>query len=128
MLEKSGYADAAAEPREVVVDHADHTMQPTFKIAAGPVVRLGVIRLSQKGRTNPRWVAALAGWKVGEVYRPEAVAALERRLLDTGVYDQVTVALAPANETARPTPNSLRRPYTSASLPPTSSSPASVSR
>ena len=31
-------------------------------------------------------------------------------------------------KTARPTPNSLRRPYTSASLPPTSSSPASVSR
>ena len=31
-------------------------------------------------------------------------------------------------KTAMPTPNSLRRPYTSASLPPTSSSPASVSR
>ena len=31
-------------------------------------------------------------------------------------------------KTARQTPNSLRRPYTSASLPPTSSSPASVSR
>ena len=31
-------------------------------------------------------------------------------------------------KTARPTTNSLRRPYRSASLPPTSSSPASVSR
>ena len=31
-------------------------------------------------------------------------------------------------KTAMPIPNSLRRPYTSASLPPTSSSPASVSR
>jgi len=98
-LAQRGYADAAAGPREVVVDHADHTLQPTFKVAAGPLVRLGEIRLSQTGRTNPRWVAALAGWKVGQVYRPEAVAALERRLLDTGVYDQVTVALGPASET-----------------------------
>ncbi|HXQ48056.1 MAG TPA: autotransporter assembly complex family protein [Caulobacteraceae bacterium] len=98
-LQQHGYADAAAAPREVVVDHADQSMQPTFQIAAGARVRLDGIVLAAKGRTNPRWAARLAAWKVGEVYTPARVAELERRLRDTGVYDQVTVALSPPNET-----------------------------
>ncbi len=98
-LHEHGYADAAAAPREVVVDHADHSMAATFNVAAGSLVHLGGIRLGSKGRTNARWAAKLASWKVGEVYSPAAVALLERRLLDTGVYDQVTVALSPPNET-----------------------------
>jgi translocation and assembly module TamA len=99
-LHEHGYADAAAAPREVVVDHADHSMAPAFHIAAGALVHLGDIRMASKGRTNARWAAKLASWKVGEVYSPAAVALLERRLRDTGVYDQVTVALSPPNETA----------------------------
>jgi len=100
VLKERGYADAAAMPRQVVVDHADQSMQATFQIASGPLVRLDGVRLAKKGRTNPRWAAAaLADWKVGEVYRPKTVARLEQRLLDTGVYDDVTVALAPASET-----------------------------
>lgn len=98
-VEQHGYADAAAQPRQVVVDHADHTVRPTFRIAAGGAVRLDGVRLPAKGRTHPDWVAQLAPWKPGELYRPELVAELERRLLDTQVYDQVTVSLAPADQT-----------------------------
>jgi translocation and assembly module TamA len=97
-LEQAGYADAAAAPREVVVDHADRTVHPTFHIAAGPPVRLDGIRLDAKGRTKADWVRYLAPWKAGQVYTPEVVAELERRLLDTQIYDQVTVALAPADQ------------------------------
>jgi translocation and assembly module TamA len=95
-LQKAGYADAKAQPREVVVDHAAHTLQPTFHVEALQRVRLGGVLVQTKGRTNPRWVAHLAPWKPGQAYTPDAVAELERRLLDTGVYDTVTVALAPA--------------------------------
>jgi translocation and assembly module TamA len=98
IVTKRGYADAAAKPREVIVDHADQTVRPTFRISAGPLVKMDGLRVRSKGRTNPRWVARLAPWKPGRVYRPEDVAELERRLLDTGVYDSVTVALAPAAE------------------------------
>ena len=103
LLEAHGYADAAAAPREVVVDHANHTVRPTFKIAAGPLVRLGGLKVETKGRTNPRWVDYLAPWKSGAVYKPDLVGELERRLLDTGVYDSVTVALSPT-----PDANGLR--------------------
>ncbi|MDQ3125205.1 MAG: autotransporter assembly complex protein TamA [Pseudomonadota bacterium] len=98
-LTRRGYADAAAQPRRVVVDHAAFTVQPTFRIASGALVRLDGIRLETRGPTNPDWVTGLAPWSEGEVYDPEDVAELERRLLETGVYDGVGVALAPADQT-----------------------------
>jgi translocation and assembly module TamA len=104
-LAQHGYADAKAEPRQVVVDHAARTVQPTFRIAAGPVVRLGRIDLVTKGRTEARWTESIVPWKPGQAYSPEVVAELQRRLLDVGVYDQVTVALAPPEKT---TPDGLR--------------------
>jgi translocation and assembly module TamA len=104
-LGQQGYADAKAERRQVVVDHATRTVQPTFRIAAGPLVRLGDIELVGHGRTDVRWTKSLVPWRSGQVYSPDAVAELQRRLIDSGVYDQVTVALAPPDRT---TPEGLR--------------------
>jgi translocation and assembly module TamA len=98
-LARRGYADAKAQPRRVVVDHAAFTVQPTYTIAAGPLVRLDGVRVETRGPTNPNWVAGLAPWREGDVYDPEDVAELERRLLDTAVYSGVGVALAPADQT-----------------------------
>lgn len=97
-IQQQGYADAAAQPREVIVDHADHSLRPTFNIASGPKVLLGPVQLSARTRTNPAWVAGLAPWRVGDVYVPDRVAELERRLREAGVYDQVSVALRPADQ------------------------------
>ncbi|MFL5295350.1 MAG: autotransporter assembly complex protein TamA [Phenylobacterium sp.] len=104
-LEKLGYADARTEPRQVVVDHANHTVQPDYRIAAGSIARLDGLQLTTNGRTRAAWLAPLAPWRRGDPYKPEDVAELERRLLDTGVYDSVTVALAPADQL---TPEGLR--------------------
>ncbi len=104
-LTSRGYADAKAGERQVLVDHADQTVRPTFNIVSGPLVRMDGLRVSTEGRTNPRWVSRLAPWNEGDVYNPEDVAELERRLLDTAVYDSVTVALAPREQT---TPEGLR--------------------
>ncbi len=104
-LTTRGYADARTEPRRVVVDHATFTVQPTYRIVAGQLVRLDGVRLETEGPTNPNWVAGLAPWSEGDRYDPEQVAELERRLLETGVYDGVGVALAPAD---RATPDGLR--------------------
>jgi translocation and assembly module TamA len=98
-LSDLGYADAAAEPREVVVDHADHTVRPTFHIEAGDIARLGEIRLQRTGHTRPSFIRGLATWKPGALYRPELLARLERRLTDTGVFESASAALAPRGET-----------------------------
>lgn len=105
IVQQEGYADAVAEPREVIVDHADQTVSPTFRIAAGQLVRLDGLDVTAGGRTNPAWLRSLAPWAPGERYDPDDVAELERRLLDAGVYDSVTVALAPPEKT---TPEGLR--------------------
>lgn len=98
-VEKRGYADVAAGPREVVVDHGDKTMRPTFRIASGDLVRLNGLSILNEGPTRQPWIQHLAPWRAGEAYDPADVAELERRLLDTGVYDSVTVALAPKEQT-----------------------------
>lgn len=98
-LTRRGYADAETQPRRVVVDHSAFTVQPTYAIVSGELVRLDGVRLETRGPTNPDWVAALAPWTAGEVYDPDDVAELERRLLETGVYDGVGVALAPVDQT-----------------------------
>ncbi len=95
-LHKAGYADAEAAPREVVVDHDDKTVQPTFHLAAHDLVRLGAVSLSGRTRTKPYFIRRLAPWKPGDVYDPAKIAKLEQRLIDAGVYDGVTVTLAPA--------------------------------
>jgi translocation and assembly module TamA len=97
-IQKRGYADVKAQPREVVVDHADLTVSPDYRIVAGDIAHLDGINLITNGRTHPEWLQHLAPWRRGDAYDPEDVAELERRLLDTGVYESVTVALAPANE------------------------------
>jgi translocation and assembly module TamA len=104
-LTRSGYADARAEPRRVVVNHQTFSVEPTYNIASGQLVRLDGVLLETRGPTNPDWVAGLAPWAEGDRYDPEQVAELERRLLETGVYDGVGVALAP---TAQTRPDGLR--------------------
>jgi translocation and assembly module TamA len=99
VLAQHGYADAKAEPREVVVDYAAQMLQPTYRIAAGPLVRLDGIELVARGRTDAGWARGVAPWKSGQAYSPDLLAELQRRLLDAGVYDQVAVALAPADRT-----------------------------
>ena len=98
-LTRQGYADAKTEPRRVVVDHAAFTVSPTYNVSAGSLVRLDGVLVETRGPTNPRWVAGLAPWSEGDRYDPDDVAELERRLLETGVYDGVGVALAPPERT-----------------------------
>ena len=98
-LARDGYPDAVTQPRRVVVDHAAFTVAPTFNINSGPLVRLDGVRVETRGPTNPDWVAGLAPWTEGQRFDPELVAELERRLLETGVYDGVAVALTPADQT-----------------------------
>jgi translocation and assembly module TamA len=104
-IQKRGYADVKAQPRQVVVDHADRTVNPDYRIVAGQIARLDGIQLTTNGRTHPEWLQNLAPWRHGAPYNPDDVAELERRLLDTGVYESVTVALAPADQL---TPDGLR--------------------
>jgi len=98
-LTREGYPDAVTQPRRVVVDHASLTVQPTFRINSGALVSLDGVRVETRGPTRPDWVVYLAPWSEGQRYDPELVGELERRLLETGVYDGVSVALTGPDQT-----------------------------
>jgi hypothetical protein len=59
ILQDRGYADVAAEPREVIVDHADHTVRPAFRIASGHLVQARRCRAwrTRGAPTPPGWRA-----------------------------------------------------------------------
>jgi translocation and assembly module TamA len=97
-VQDGGYADVQALTREVVVDHADLTVQPTYRLAPGSLVKLDGVRVTTDGRTDTAWVQRLAPWRSGDLYKADDIVQLERRLLDTGVFDAVTVGLAPADQ------------------------------
>jgi translocation and assembly module TamA len=97
-LQGRGYADAQVGTREVVVDHATQSVTPTFRFRSGELVKLGRIQLENRGRTAPSWIDSQRPWAVGDVYRPQNVANLERLMLETQAYDSVTVGLAPADD------------------------------
>jgi translocation and assembly module TamA len=46
-------------------------------------------------------VGGLAAWKKGDVYAPAKVAKLEQRLRDSGVFNSLTVSLAPEDESVQ---------------------------
>lgn len=94
-VEKRGYADVKALPREVIVDHADHSLRPTYRIEAGNLIRLDGAQISTTGPTDLNWAAGLVPWKPGDVFSPAKLADYEQRFLDTGVYDSVSVSLSP---------------------------------
>ncbi len=94
-VEKRGYADVRALTRQVIVDHADLSLRPTYRIEAGQLVRLDGARVSTAGPTNLDWAASLIPWKPGDIYSPVKLADFEQRLVDTGVFDSITVTLAP---------------------------------
>jgi len=52
-IQKRGYADAEAGKRTVVVDHATQTVDPTYRIVAGDLVKLNGVEVTTEGRTNP---------------------------------------------------------------------------
>ncbi|HUO12516.1 MAG TPA: outer membrane protein assembly factor, partial [Caulobacteraceae bacterium] len=98
VLHKRGYADAVVRARRVVVDHEDHTLEPTLHFAAGGLVHLDGIKVVAHGRTRVGWISRLKTWKPGAVYDPAKVAKLEQRLRDSGVFNSLTVAVAPPDE------------------------------
>jgi len=97
-IAKRGYADAKVDPRQVVVDHATRTLQPIFHIQAGSIVEMDGVKINSRGRTRLSYINRVLPWRAGATYDPEDVAELERRLRAAGVYDAVSVALAPPDQ------------------------------
>lgn len=105
---QSGYADAVTMPRRVIVDHADNSVHPIFKISAGAKIRLGSVNLLVGTKTRENWLLSLVPWNAGASYDPAQIAELERRLLETGVYDTISITLGATDAATSQRPINVR--------------------
>lgn len=103
----NGYADATTLNRRVIVDHATLKMNPTFKIKSGSITKLGDIELVGTGKTNIKWLNNIVPWQRGENFSPEKINELEKRLLETGVYDAISILLGDTDEISKQRPVKL---------------------
>jgi translocation and assembly module TamA len=101
-LQQSGYADAMAGERRVVVDHATQRVTPSFNLNAGELVRLGAVRAEPNTLFRPSFVADLQNWDTGDHFTPQALSRLRRDLTSTGAVSLATTRLA------EPGPDGLR--------------------
>ncbi len=100
--------------------------------SAGPVARASAPAAAQMPMAMLRSLTsvnvAMMMASVAGMSRAAPMPWIARLAMSTSPLPASPATSEDSVKTAMPTPNSLRRPNTSASLPPTSSSPATVSR
>ena len=93
-LKAVGYADASAQERAVIGDRAAGTLDVTYRINPGPRIRLGQVIYPSDARTRRDYLKRLIPFEADEVYAPQKLATLNRRLNATRNYRFVSVQLA----------------------------------
>lgn len=90
-----GYPLAKMVDREAVIDRADHTMQVTYTLHAGPPAAFGVTSIDGLKSVNRRFVERKLEWREGDLYDSSKVEAAQKSLIDSNLF--ATVKIEPAD-------------------------------
>jgi translocation and assembly module TamA len=93
-LKAVGYADASAQDRAVIGDREAGTLDVTYRITPGPRIQLGQVIYPKDARTRRDYLTRLIPFETEEIYSPQKLAVLNRRLNATRNYRFVSVQLA----------------------------------
>ena len=96
----NGHPFAKAEKREVVIDHAAHTMAVTYTIAPGPATRFGTLTITGIKQLDPGYVERRLRWRRGATYDAAKVEDTRRALIESGLFS--TVRITPMPDPANP--------------------------
>ncbi|MBI1338866.1 BamA/TamA family outer membrane protein [bacterium] len=105
-LNAAGYPDARAEPVDALADGEAHTLDPTYQIQPGVRASFGPLRLTGAVRTRSSFIEDLTPFKAGDLYAPDGIDTLRRRLGETGLFDSALVSLGPPVDAASGGPGS----------------------
>ncbi len=94
-LQEQGYALARVDPPNATEIAAEHALDVSFHVVAGPRVDLGQISITGLQRTNERYVRRRLLLHPGELYRPSTIEAAREDLAATGVFSGVKISAAP---------------------------------
>ena len=91
-LPTMGYPLARLEDRNVVVRHADQSMEVRYVIDQGPHVSFGQTRYKGLETVNPGFLQRLIPWAEGDVYDSRKVAEFRDELAASGLFSSITAA------------------------------------
>src|SRR4029077_4016958 len=99
-LGNSGHPFAKVEDRHVEIDKATETMEVTYTLDPGPVMRFGPVAIEGLERLNPAYVEGRVRWQPGEIYDASKVGETRRALIETGLFS--TVEITPTADPEHP--------------------------
>jgi translocation and assembly module TamA len=94
-LGDSGYPFAKVENRRVEIDKNTQTMDVTYTLDPGPVMRFGPPEIKGLERLDPAYVEGRIRWPRGEVYEASKVEETRRALIESGLFSTVQITPVP---------------------------------
>ena len=95
LLRERGHPFAAAPDRDVIVDHADHSVSVTYKVDPGPKAVFGPVTVTGLDEVRESVARKYVEWKEGASYDQRLVTATQNALYRSGLFSTVRVATVP---------------------------------
>ena len=96
-----GHAKAEVAGQQIVARHSENLLDATVTMAPGPQLTFGPLTVTGNVDVRTSAILRIAGLPTGEVYAPEEMTQVTRRLRETGAFDSVTLTesddVAPGN-------------------------------
>lgn len=86
-----GFPLARVLEREVVVDHAVHSMEVNYRLDSGPYAYFGPLRIRGLEKVKESVVTAELPWQEKTPYNDGSIDTLRKRLYDTGLFSVVRI-------------------------------------
>jgi translocation and assembly module TamA len=91
---EAGHAKADIASQKIIADHRSNTLDTTITLAPGPELRFGTLTLEGYQRLRPARLEQIAGFPTGEVYSPEKLDTVRKRLRKTEIFSSITLTEA----------------------------------
>lgn len=93
---KAGYAKAEQGAQRIVADHRTNTLSADLTIIPGPKLRFGDLIITGDSAVRADRLAEIADLPSGEVYSPDTMATVAKRLRRTATFASVSLREADA--------------------------------
>jgi translocation and assembly module TamA len=87
----SGHPFAKVDNRRVEIDRDTQTMEVTYTLDPGPVMRFGAPEIVGLERLDPAYVEGRIRWQRGQIYDARQVEETRRALIETGLFSTVRI-------------------------------------
>lgn len=91
-----GFADIRVDEPDLLADRKSAAVTLTYPIETGPLTYLGALEIVGAEETKTRFIERLRPFAPGDVYTPQALATLHRRLSAMRHFRDITIELGEA--------------------------------